>query len=305
MNDHSINIGQSDFLYKTLSAEGKTPIFLSDDKTVLGMIAVADVIKPGSKDAVRKLQSMGLDVYMLTGDNAVTAAAVQQEVGIKQILAEVLPQDKDNQIALLQKTGKIVAMVGDGINDAPALARADVGIAIGAGSDIALDSADVVLMNNDLLDVVTTLRLSKAVIGNIKQNLFWAFFYNILGIPLAAGLFYELSGWTLSPMVAAAAMSFSSVTVVLNALRLRGFKPTINNSSKNNSIMNKKIIHIEGMSCGHCSATVEKALNGIEGVKASVSLSDKIANVSIEGSVSDEKLKKAVEDAGYEVTGIE
>jgi heavy metal translocating P-type ATPase len=313
-------------LSETLYVQGKTPLFIADHELVMGIIAVADVLKPGSIEAVQQMKAMGLEVYMLTGDNAGTADAIRREAGIEHVMAEVLPQDKEKKIVELQAEGKIVAMVGDGINDAPALTRADVGIAIGAGSDIALESADVVLMRSSLADVVTAIRLSKSVIRNIRQNLFWAFFYNVLGIPLAAGVFFTLFGLKLNPMFAAAAMSFSSVTVVLNALRLRMFKPSvtilssedkqnarenvqylenINNESNKNKTMNTKIIHIEGMSCRHCSATVENALNGIEGVNASVSLSEKKASVTIEGNVSDETLKKAVIDAGYEVTGIE
>jgi len=253
---------------------------------------------------------LGLEVVMLTGDRLETAQALQKELGLSQVFAEVLPSEKEKMIASLQAAGKTVMMVGDGINDAPALARADVGVAIGAGSDIAIESADIVLMRNDLNDVLSAIRLSRAVITNIRQNLFWAFFYNILGIPLAAGVFFPLFGWTLSPMIAAAAMSFSSVTVVANALRLRGFKlsqapvqeilqPIIVHDMKT------KVVHIEGMSCMHCSARVEKALNGLEGVEASVNLGEKTATIQVSGEVSDELLKNAVSDAGYEVVGID
>jgi len=227
MTDHQISLDEFESLSEKLSGEGKTPLFVGDENHVLGIIAVADTVKPDSKQAIERLQSMGLDVYMLTGDAAKTAAAIQKAVGIQHVLAEVLPQDKAQKIAELQAQGKIVVMVGDGINDAPALARADVGIAIGAGSDIAIESADVVLMRSRLSDVATAILLSKSVIRNIKQNLFWAFFYNILGIPLAAGVFYMVLGWKLNPMFAAAAMSFSSVSVVLNALRLKRFKPFV------------------------------------------------------------------------------
>jgi len=214
-----------DNLSDKLSTQGKTPLFVADQERIVGIIAVADILKPYSKEAVKQLKSMGLEVLMLTGDNAGTAEAIRKEAGIELVLAEVLPQDKEKKIATLQAEGKVVAMVGDGINDAPALTRADVGIAIGAGSDIALESADVVLMRSNLNDVVTALRLSRSVIRNIRQNLFWAFFYNVLGIPLAAGVFFVMFGLKLNPMFAAAAMSLSSVTVVLNALRFRRFNP--------------------------------------------------------------------------------
>lgn len=204
--------------------EGKTPLFIANEKEVLGIIAVADVLKPNSKNAIQQFKTMGLDVVMLTGDHKRTATYIQSQLGISTVIAEVLPQDKDKEIARLQAAGRTVAMVGDGINDAPALMRSNLGIAIGAGTDIAIESADVVLMRSDLLDAVTTLRLSKAVMINIKQNLFWAFFYNVIGIPLAAGVFYATLDWKLNPMFAAAAMSFSSITVVLNALRLLRFK---------------------------------------------------------------------------------
>ncbi|MDD4922440.1 MAG: heavy metal translocating P-type ATPase [Bacteroidales bacterium] len=341
MTDEHILLGEFEALSESLSNEAKTPLFVADENHVLGIIAVADMVKPDSKEAIQKLQSLGLEVYMLTGDNARTAAAIQRAVGIRHVLAEVMPQEKEQKIAALQFQGKKVAMVGDGINDAPALTRADVGIAIGAGSDIAIESADVVLMRNSLSDVVSLILLSKSVILNIKQNLFWAFFYNILGIPLAAGVFYAVLGWKLNPMYAAAAMSLSSVSVVLNALRLKRFKPYLAESlqkelsinikknemkrasirvftknsnpltcefhtaTKNNYYrMKTKTLLVEGMSCGHCSARVEKALNAIDGVEASVSLEDKSAKVKLTREVSDETLKKAVEDAGYEVTGI-
>ncbi len=224
MSERNVALHEYNSLVDKLASEGKTPLFIAREKEIIGIIAVADVLKPTSIEAVKQLQSMGLNVVMLTGDHARTAAAIQAQLGILSVIAEVLPQDKDKEIARLQAEGKKVVMIGDGINDAPALTRADVGIAIGAGTDVAIESADVVLVRSDLLDAVTTLRLSKAVMINIKQNLFWAFFYNIIGIPLAAGVFYGILGWKLNPMFAAAAMSFSSVTVVLNALRLLRFK---------------------------------------------------------------------------------
>ncbi|HRT79297.1 MAG TPA: HAD-IC family P-type ATPase, partial [Paludibacteraceae bacterium] len=226
MEEQKIDVQNFDKIATQLAEEGKTPLFVASREKVIGVIAAADPLKPTSKEAVNQFRSLGLEVVMLTGDHKKTAAAVQRKLGISTVFSEVLPQDKDKVIVNLQKGGKKVAMVGDGINDAPALMRADLGIAIGAGTDIAIESADVVLMRNDLMDAVSAIRLSNAVIRNIKENLFWAFFYNIIGIPLAAGIFYPLLGWKLSPIFAAAAMSFSSVTVVLNALRLRFFKPS-------------------------------------------------------------------------------
>jgi Cu+-exporting ATPase len=227
MTDRKVDLLDFASLADKLAEAGKTPLFIACETEILGIIAVADVLKPTSKEAIDQLKALGLEVIMLTGDHAKTAAAIQSELGITTVIADVLPQDKDKEIARLQAAGKMVAMIGDGINDAPALTRANLGIAIGAGTDVAIESADVVLMRNDLLDAVTTLRLSNSVMINIKQNLFWAFFYNIIGIPLAAGVFYTLLDWKLNPMFAAAAMSLSSVTVVLNALRLLRFKPTI------------------------------------------------------------------------------
>ncbi len=229
MIDRNVDLKNFNSMADKLANDGKTPLYIARDKEILGIIAVADVLKPTSIEAIKLFKAMGLNIVMLTGDNAKTAAAIQSQLGILSVVAEVLPQDKDKEIARLQAEGKIVAMIGDGINDAPALMRSNLGIAIGAGTDIAIESADVVLMRSDLLDAVTTLRLSKAVMTNIKQNLFWAFFYNIIGIPLAAGVFYSFLGWKLNPMFAAAAMSFSSVTVVLNALRLMRFKETVFN----------------------------------------------------------------------------
>jgi len=317
MIERKINLHDFAELSDQLADEGKTPLFIANVKEILGIIAVADVVKPTSKDAIRQFEAMGLEVVMLTGDHAKTAAAIQSQLGISSVIAEVLPQDKDKEIAKLQASGKIVAMVGDGINDAPALIRSNLGIAIGAGTDIAIESADVVLMHSDLLDAVTTLRLSKAVMINIKQNLFWAFFYNIIGIPLAAGVFYGILGWKLNPMFAAAAMSFSSVTVVLNALRLLRFKPIepvlfnenqkiteIQKSINTDKIMLEKTLQIKGMSCPHCSMRVEKVLNAIDGVEAKVDLESNSAKLKLSREVSDEDIKGAVDAIGYEVTDV-
>ncbi len=302
-----------------LAEEGKTPLYFADERKLLGIIAVADVIKPTSREAIEQFKTMGIDVVMLTGDHHRTAEAIRKQLHINKVIAELLPQDKEKEIRLMQEKGRKVAMIGDGINDSPALARADVGIAIGAGTDIAIESADIVLIKSDLLDAVTAIQLSKAVIRNIKQNLFWAFFYNVVGIPLAAGIFYSFLGWKLNPMFAAAAMSLSSVSVVSNALRLRLFqprriavKPDVNpenpeqnqNDYKGENEKMEKVISIEGMSCGHCSARVEKALNALEGVEARVDLEKKIATVIMESEVDDEVLEKAVSDAGYDVVGI-
>jgi Cu+-exporting ATPase len=326
MTDRKILLHEFSALSDQLANEGKTPLFVANETEVLGIIAVADIIKPTSREAVQLLQAMGMNVVMLTGDNAKTAAAIQHQLGISTVIAEVMPQDKDKEISKLQAAGYTVAMVGDGINDAPALMRSNLGIAIGAGTDVAIESADVVLMRSDLLDAVTTLRLSKAVIVNVKQNLFWAFFYNVIGIPLAAGVFYGVLGWKLNPMFAAAAMSFSSVTVVLNALRLMHFKATVSNSRKTTigvdnptsqaneqisqitnqpvRIMLEKTMIIKGMSCGHCSARVEKVLNAIDGVEAVVDLESNSATIKLSAEVSNEVLKNAVDGIGYEVVEV-
>ena len=277
---------------------------------MLGIVAVADPPKPTSAAAIRGFRELGIDVVMLTGDNRRTAEAVGRELGVTQVIAEVLPQDKEKVVAELQAQGKRVAMIGDGINDAPALARADVGMAIGAGTDVAIESADVVLMKSDLLDAVTAVRLSKKVIRNIKENLFWAFIYNIIGIPLAAGVWFPITGWQLSPMFGAAAMSLSSVCVVSNALRLKLFRPLHQEvpaeqieTKKGTSTMTKTMT-INGMMCAHCQAHVEKALNAIDGVTATVDLAAKTATVTLSKDVADEVLKNAVTEAGYEVVSI-
>lgn len=309
INDFNIQSAEARAVAAKWAAIGKTPLYLAEEMVIIGLIAVTDVLKESSKLVVDELYKSGLEVIMLTGDHAETAKYIQQQAGIKTVISEVLPGDKDNEIKRLQDEGKFVAMVGDGINDAPALTRAHVGIAIGNGTDIAIDSADIVLMHSDLRDVVTAIRLSKTVMLNIKENLFWAFFYNIIGIPLAAGVFYSMWELKLNPMFAAAAMSLSSVTVVLNALRINRFKPlSINNNTTNNNQnkiqMKQKTIIVEGMSCGHCSARVEKALNAMEGVEAKVDLAAKTATVTLSKEVNDTDLKKSVEDAGYVVTEI-
>ena len=295
---------------EAFASEGKTPILVADSKSVIGLFAVADKVKPSSRNAVRRLKDMNINVMMLTGDNQKTAAAVAGSIGITQVMAEVLPEDKESKIRAIQENGAKTAMVGDGINDAPALARADVGIAIGAGTDVAIDSADIVLVRNDLMDVASAVRLSKKVLLNIKENLFWAFIYNVIGIPIAVGVFYPLFDFKLSPMFAAAAMSLSSVCVVLNALRLRNFKPEkaqLEDKKENKKGERSKVkmeIKIEGMSCSHCSGRVEQALNAIDGVSAKVDLEKKTAYVTSSENITEEQIKAAVEDAGYTVVSV-
>jgi Cu+-exporting ATPase len=329
INEQNINI--KDFEEKSMkfAEEGKTPLYFADENSVLGIISVADIVKPTSEAAIKEFEAMGIEVVMLTGDNKKTAEAIRKQLNISRAVAEVLPQDKEREIRKIQEQGRKVAMIGDGINDAPALARADVGIAIGAGTDVAIESADIVLIRSDLLDAVTAVQLSKATLKNIKQNLFWAFIYNSIGIPLAAGVFFGILGWKLNPMFAGAAMSLSSVSVVSNALRLKFFKPvrmakealivysnetdipankerlTKNNNKNGGNEMNK-VLTVEGMSCGHCKAAVEKALKAVDGVKnAVVDLEKKSANVTLNKEVNTDILTKAVTDAGYEVTNIE
>ena len=319
---------------QALAKQGRTPLLFADEKQFLGIVAVADVVKPTSKEAVQKFRDYGIHVIMLTGDNEVTAQAIKEQVGIDEVVAGVLPTQKEEKISALKQAGHKVAMIGDGVNDAPALASADVGIAIGAGTDVAIESADIVLMKNDLLDAVGAVKLSKAVIRNIKENLFWAFFYNSIGIPLAAGVLYPLFQIKLNPMFGAAAMSLSSVCVVSNALRLRWVKlhdakktqsephqdvaaSTIADINQHNALDNNikstnndkgestmtTTISIEGMMCAHCQAHVEKALKEVAGVtEVTVSLENK--NAVVTGDASVETLKQAVVDAGYEVTDV-
>lgn len=339
-----------------MADEGMTPLLVAQEGRFLGIIGVSDTVKATSYEAINAWEKMGVRVIMLTGDNRRTAEAVRQKLGISEVVAEVLPQDKEKKVSELKRQGHKVAMIGDGINDAPALAAADVGMAIGAGTDVAMESADIILMKNDLRDAVTAMKLSRAVIRNIKENLFWAFFYNCIGIPLAAGVLYPAFGIRLNPMFGAAAMSLSSIFVVGNALRLRGFKSgftplkkgtqeterteqaetkqateqvtkqdaanakqcmleaSADQNSKSNQEKEKekertntmtKVISIEGMMCNHCTGTVQKALEAVEGVKAvTMSLEQKNATVELASDVADEVLTKAVVDAGYEVKGI-
>ena len=327
MEEAGVDLSAWEDRAQALAAQGKTPLYFAKDTSLLGLIAVADTPKPTSRDAVAAFRSLGIDVIMLTGDNRRTAGAIGAQLGVTEVMAEVLPQDKERKVSELQSQGRKVAMVGDGINDAPALARADVGLAIGAGTDVAIESADIVLMKSDLLDAAAAVELSRATIRNIKENLFWAFFYNSLGIPLAAGVFFPLLGWQLNPMFAAAAMSLSSVCVVSNALRLRFFKSkfrasrreenpviqqprAVQDSNDDNSTTQQggttamtKTMKIEGMMCAHCSGRVEKALNDLPGVTAAVNL--EAGTASVTGDAPDDVLTKAVTDAGYTVVSIQ
>lgn len=306
MKEHHIDISPVSEQAEALASEGKSILYFAEGGRLLGILAVSDVVKQSSKKAIASLIALGLDVVMLTGDNERTSASIAGQVGISQVYASILPDGKEQIIRALQKQGKRVAMVGDGINDAPALASSDVGLAIGSGTDIARESADIVLMKNDLEQVVNAVLLSKATLRTIKQNLFWALFYNVLGIPVAAGLFFPFFGIRLSPMIAAAAMSMSSVFVVTNALRLRSFKVHQEDtlSGKRGEEEMKKMITIKGMTCANCVRHVEKALNGIDGVHAKVDLQSGSAEVTLLKNVSDETLRKAVVDEGYEVVSI-
>ncbi len=299
MHENGIDVTAVQDTLNALADDGKTPLIFAQNGEVIGVIAASDRPKDTSREAIAALKDMGISVRMLTGDNRRAAEAIAADVGVDEVIAEVLPQDKEAVVAAMCENGQTVAMVGDGINDAPALVRADVGIAIGAGTDVAVESADVVLMKNDLRDVVTAIRLSRAVIRNIRQNLFWAFFYNCLGIPLAAGVFYPLLGLRLSPMIGAAAMSLSSVFVVTNALRLRRFHKAPKKEEKG-----MVTLTIEGMMCDHCRKRVEDTLNALTGVHATVDLGKKQAVIDA-GTTSAEALAKAVTDAGYTVTAIE
>lgn len=314
-----------------LADDGKTPLLFADDKEIIGIIAVADVEKTTSAEAIADFAKMGIHVVMLTGDNQRTAEAIRQRLHIPRVIAGVLPQDKEKHIAALQAQGHKVAMIGDGINDAPALAKADLGMAIGAGTDVAIESADAVLMRSDLLDAVSAIRLSKAVIKNIKENLFWAFFYNIICIPLAAGVLYPAFGIRLNPMIGAAAMSLSSFTVCMNALRLRFFKtthstdvsretsaqeadsPKATQAAPQNPVPEVAAapapfhytLSIEGMMCQHCVATVTKVLKAMDGVTdAVVDLDGQKADVSADKAISAEDFKKVITTAGYTLKNL-
>ena len=330
LDDHTLYGGNYTFISSKVSVDGdiqkkaeklaeagKTPLFFGNEDRLLGVIAVADVIKEDSPQAIKELQNMGIHVVMLTGDNERTAKAIGQQAGVDEVIAGVLPEGKEQVIRKLKEKGK-VAMVGDGINDAPALTRADMGIAIGAGTDVAIDAADVVLMKSRLSDVPAAIRMSRATLRNIHENLFWAFFYNIIGIPLAAGVWYPLFGWKLNPMFGAAAMSLSSFCVVSNALRLNLFKmydaskdkklkakKEKKRSKKEDKTM-KKIMHIEGMMCGHCEAAVKKALEALPQVdEAVVSYEAGTAELTLNAEIADAVLKNTVEDKDYTVTSVE
>ena len=328
LHGQKIFAGNGDFMYQNgvdivpfshqseaWANDGKTVLYFAEAGKLLGMLAVADTVKPDSAAAIAALKRSGCRVVLLTGDNTQTANAIARQVGVDQVIAQVLPQDKAACVEKLQKEGQLVAMVGDGINDAPALVQADVGLAIGAGTDIAIESADIVLMKSSLADVASAAELSRAVLRNIRQNLFWAFFYNSVGIPVAAGVLYPALGLLLNPMIAAACMSLSSVCVVSNALRLRLWKPKTKPvpsaagtaaehiADNEEEPTMKKTVTIEGMMCAHCVAHVEKALTALPGVKATVDLTSGTAVV--EGDVTDEAIRAAVTDAGYTVKGIQ
>lgn len=323
MKDENINLKNYEKKADEFSQEGKTSMYFADEKNIIGLIAVQDKPKSLSKVAINEMKDMGYEVRMITGDNEKTAEAIRKSLNIDEKYAEVLPQDKEKEVKNLQNKGSKVLMVGDGINDAPALARSDVSMAIGNGTDVAIESADVILIKNNILDIVSALKLSKATIKTIKENLFWAFFYNIIGIPLAAGLLYPKFGIKLSPMFGAFAMSFSSVFVCLNSLRLRGFKPSFKNEEKIKNLkeiqtnkenekeiemkeLNKMIVKVNGMSCNHCKNRVEETLKSIPAIeKAEVNLDDKLAEVEYFGSIDEEEIKEKINDAGYEFVGIE
>ena len=311
MNENNIDTEILKVKSENLSKEGKSLIYFGKENSLIGLIAIADTIKDTSGKAIEQLKNKKIEVVMLTGDNKMAANAIGEALKIDKVIAEVLPQDKEKEVQKLQKEGKKVAFVGDGINDSPALVRADVGMAIGSGTDIAIESADIVLMKDNLLDVATAIDLSKSVIRNIKMNLFWAFFYNIIGIPVAAGAFYLSLGLKLNPMIGAAAMSLSSVCVVTNALRLKRFK---NSNSTNTNIKEKskkeekgmeKTVLIDGMQCNHCKMSVEKALNSIDGIEqAEVILEEKKAIIKCNKNIEANEIKKVIDDAGFTVIDI-
>lgn len=328
-NIKGINIAKNDS--QSMQEQGKTCIYFADTSKIIGILGIADTIKSTSKIAIEELQKRNIDTIMITGDNRKAANAIAKETGIDKVISEVLPQDKEVEVTKMQKEGKKVAFVGDGINDSPALVKSDVGLAIGSGTDIAIESADIVLIKNDLLDVVSAIDLSKATINNIKMNLFWAFFYNAIGIPVAAGVFFSSFGFKLNPMIGALAMSFSSVCVVTNALRLRNFKPRFLKRLKKENLLDKyyiennkiteenknkeseeksmsefiKEVNIEGMSCNHCKMSVEKAVGNIKGVTSvEVSLENKNAIVKSNVEIDEEKIKNAIEEEGFKVVDI-
>lgn len=303
INERKIEVPNASQILSQAASEGCTPLFFACEHEFLGSVWLSDTLKPTAKEAVSLLKKLGLRVLLVTGDNLQTATNIAGQVGITEVKAGVLPQEKEDLVRRLQAQGMCVAMVGDGINDAPALARADVSMALGTGTEVAAESADIVLMQEDLRQVVAAILLSRAVIRNIKQNLFWAFFYNVIGVALAAGVFYPFFGWQLSPMFAAAAMSLSSVCVVTNALRLRFFKCSYNPVDAEKKCM-KKTLKIQGMMCGHCAAHVERALNALEGVSAKVDLQRQVAVVESAHEIADDILCQAVQNAGYEVVSI-
>lgn len=322
MKEKNIDLKSYEKKADIFSNEGKTSMYFADEKNVIGIIAVQDKPKNLSKIAIDEMKKMGYEVRMITGDNEKTAEAIKNALNIDEKYAEVLPQDKEKEIKNLQKLGKKVLMVGDGINDAPALVRSDVSMAIGNGTDVAIESADIILINNNILDIVSALKLSKSTIKIIKENLFWAFFYNIIGIPLAAGLLYPAFGLKLSPMFGAFAMSFSSIFVCLNSLRLRKFKANFENEEKikeeiqkekNKNIkekkmneLNKMIVKVNQMSCNHCKNRVEEILKNISGIEnAEVNLDEKLAEVDYFGTIDENEIKEKINDAGYEFVGIE
>ena len=322
MKEKNIDLKSYEKKADIFSNEGKTSMYFADEKNVIGIIAVQDKPKNLSKIAIDEMKKMGYEVRMITGDNEKTAEAIKNALNIDEKYAEVLPQDKEKEIKNLQKLGKKVLMVGDGINDAPALARSNVSMAIGNGTDVAIESADIILINNNILDIVSALKLSKSTIKIIKENLFWAFFYNIIGIPLAAGLLYPAFGLKLSPMFGAFAMSFSSIFVCLNSLRLRKFKANFENEEKikeeiqkekNKNIkekkmneLNKMIVKVNQMSCNHCKNRVEEILKNISGIEnAEVNLDEKLAEVDYFGAIDENEIKEKINDAGYEFVGIE
>ena len=306
LTENNVNVNNEiSLVADNLQNDAKTVLYVADKSSIIGIIAVKDVVKPSSYLMIKNLNKMGIDSVMITGDNKYVANSIAKEVGIKKVVSDVLPDDKEKEVRKLQADGKKVAFVGDGINDSPALARADVGIAIGNGTDIAIESADVVLMKNDLMEVITSIKLSKKVISNIKMNLFWAFFYNSVGIFIASGILYPKFGITLSPMIGALAMSLSSVCVVTNALRINKFKVKYEEERKMEKKIYEKNVYIEGMSCNHCKMSVEKALKSIDGVEnVAVKLDDKKASITSTKSINNDKIKKVIEDIGFEVKDI-